>query len=77
MKWEIKTVAVIRRYRNRERDYVWVTDESARVSDWETILAIKAEAGWELVSACVDCSEINNTRTETSGYRLFFKRSAE
>jgi hypothetical protein len=74
MRWEFQTISVFRRYRHRERDYTWVTDEPRMVGGWEEVLATQAEAGWELVSACVESSEINNTRTETSGYRLFFRR---
>jgi hypothetical protein len=72
--WEFQTITVLRRYRPRDHDYVWVSGELELTTGWEQILAEYAVAGWELVGACVECSEINNSRTETSGYRLFFKR---
>jgi hypothetical protein len=76
LSWEFQTVTVLRRYRARDHDYVWVSGELELSSGWESILAEQAVNGWELVAACVECSEINNSRTETSGYRLFFKRHA-
>jgi hypothetical protein len=74
--WEFQTITVYRRYRNRERDYVWVSGALERICGWDAILAEEAQAGWELISATVECSEINNSRTDTSGLRLFFKRPA-
>ena len=74
MSWEFQTVTVWRRYRARDHDYVWVSGDLELTEGWERILAEQAVAGWELVSSSVECSEINNSRTETSGYRLFFKR---
>jgi hypothetical protein len=72
--WEFQTLTVLRRYRPRDRSYVWVSGDFEMTEGWETILAEQAVKGWELVGASVECSEINNSRTETSGYRLFFKR---
>jgi hypothetical protein len=74
MSWEFQTITVYRRYRNRDRDYVWVSGAHDRVLGWETILAEEAKEGWDLVSAVVECTEIQNSRTDTCGYRLFFKR---
>jgi len=76
MSWEFSTVEVSRRYNNRAREYRWETREmGATISGWNNILAAQATTGWELVSACVDGYQENNTTMEATGYRLFFKRN--
>lgn len=75
MGWEFKTIDVNRRYNNRLRSYLWESGEPTRaLVGWEDILAAESGTGWELVNACVDSYQENNTMMEATGYRLFFKR---
>lgn len=78
MSWEFRTIEVSRRYNNRAREYRWETGETgAPINGWDNILGAQAETGWELVSACVDGYQENNTTMEATGYRLFFKRNVD
>jgi hypothetical protein len=75
MSWQSHTVAVWRRYDNRNRDYRWIASAPhGEIFGWEKILAAQARDGWELVAACVDAYQEGNTSTEATGYRLFFKK---
>jgi hypothetical protein len=78
MAWELKTIEVSRRYNNRAREYRWERgdeDVSTPLAGWYDILASEAGTGWELVNACVDSYQENNTNMEATGYRLFFRRA--
>ena len=78
MAWELKTIEVSRRYNNRAREYRWERgdeDVSSPLAGWYDILASEAGTGWELVNACVDSYQENNTNMEATGYRLFFRRA--
>jgi hypothetical protein len=75
MGWEYMTVEVARRYYNRAREYRWeAVDLAASADGWDGVLAAQAAAGWELLTVCVDSYQENNTNTEATAYRLFFKR---
>lgn len=52
MSWQSHTVAVWRRYDNRQRDYRWIAaTPRGEVAGWEEILDHQAHEGWELVAA--------------------------
>jgi hypothetical protein len=46
----------------------------APTGGWDNILGARAGIGWELISACFDSCQENDTTMEATGYRLFFKR---
>lgn len=70
-------MVVWRRYDNRQRDYRWIAETPAgEIAGWEEILARQSHDGWELVAACTDSYQENNTSMDATGYRLFFKRPA-
>ena len=76
MGWELKTIEVSRHYNNRAREYRWEREDTGTpLAGWHDILASEAGTGWELVNACVDGYQENNTSMEATGYRLFFKRA--